>query len=699
MARKTQAQIEFKVVTSEFSSGIKEMNSSIKTMNNELKLNSAQLKNNSDDVNLLQQRQSILQRQYEATSKKVELTEKSLEEAKRLLGENSTEYRNLSNAVLQARTAQQNIQNELEQTADKIEAINQANESTEGGFRGFINNLKNIGTGAKDAEGGFTVLKGTIAEFAGNVLSSAVGKINEFVGSLFSLADETEEFRMNMAKLDGSTSQYGYSTEFTNNKIKELYGYFKDDQVAVNTLTNLQGMGLSQNELANALNAGIAVWTAYGDSIPIEGLTESINESSQVGQVTGSLADALNWAGVSEDDFNKKLEKCNSTKERAQLITDTLNNLYGKSKETYDENTESLRENNEAEMEMLQAKAELGEAMEPVNTAMMQMGATVLQTLTPAIQWLSSGIQSIITWFQGLPAPIQQGIVVFGLIIAVIVALCAVIAPLISVASTLIPVIAGISLPALGVVAAITALIAVGIALWKNWDVIKVKASQIWNAVKSTVTSVVNNMKSTVTNVFNRIKSAVVNTWNSIKSAISNACSNIYNSVNSKFNAVKNKISSVINSAKSIVSNGLNKIKGFFSNCKLSFPKIKLPHFSITGKLSVNPPSVPKFAVKWYREGGIMTKPTLFGAIGNKFLAGGEAGNEAILPLDNFYQYMDSKLSNINLASNIDYERMTESFIAAIRNLKLDMDGKKVADIVDRHSGKQMMLLERGLNI
>ncbi|MDY2735603.1 hypothetical protein, partial [Intestinibacter sp.] len=103
--------------------------------------------------------------------------------------------------------------------------------------------------------------------------------------------------------------------------------------------------------------------------------------------------------------------------------------------------------------------------------------------------------------------------------------------------------------------------------------------------------------------------------------------------------------------------------------------------------------------VKWYREGGIMTKPTVFGAVGNKFLAGGEAGNEAILPLDNFYQYMDSKLSNINLASNIDYEKMTESFVTAIRNLKLDMDGKKVADIVDKHSGKQMMLLERGLNI
>lgn len=135
---------------------------------------------------------------------------------------------------------------------------------------------------------------------------------------------------MNIAKLDGSTSQYGYSTEFTNKKMKELYGYFQDDQVAVNTISNLQGMGLTEKELNNTLSASIAVWTAYGDSIPIEGLTESVNETAQVGKVTGSLADALNWAGISEDDFNKRLEKCNSTKERAQLITDTLMVHMGK---------------------------------------------------------------------------------------------------------------------------------------------------------------------------------------------------------------------------------------------------------------------------------------------------------------------------------------------------------------------------------
>ena len=88
---------------------------------------------------------------------------------------------------------------------------------------------------------------------------------------------------------------------------------------------------------------------------------------------------------------------------------------------------------------------------------------------------------------------------------------------------------------------------------------------------------------------------------------------------------------------------GLSKIKGFFSNCHLSLPKIKLPHFSVKGKLSLNPPSVPKISVSWYKDGGIMTNPTLFGFAGNKAMVGGEAGPEAILPLNNFYKYLDKK--------------------------------------------------------
>lgn len=679
MAKKTQAQIEFKAVTSEFTSGIKEVNSSLKTMQNELKLNSAQLKNNGEDADLLTKRQQVLQRQYDATSQKIELTEKSLEEAKRVLGENSTEYRNLENALLRAKTAQQNIQTEINQTSRRLEDLESSANNTENDIESLSRELNDLGDSANSTEGGFTTLKGAIASFAGNVLSNVTSKIGELVGQLFELNEETKEFRMNMAKLDGASQQYGYSQEFTNQKIKEMYGYFQDDQVAVNAISNLEGLKLSEDELSSALSAGVAVWTAYGDSIPIESLTESINESAQVAKVTGSLADALNWAGISEDDFNLKLEKCNSTKERAQLITDTLNGAYGKSKETYDENTESLRANNEANMELIQKQAELGEAIEPVDTAFTNLKATVLEGITPAILTVSNGISGLVTAFQSLPQPVQTTILAIVAISLAIVGLIGSVGIISSVWGVLTGIfsagiavfagvggaIAAISTPVLIAVAVISSLIAIGITLYKNWDTVKAKASSIWNGIKSVISNVTSSISSTVTSKFNTIKSTATNSWN----------------------AIKNTTSTVWNGIKTTASNGLDWIKNKLFNFKPSWsiPKPKLPKVDIgIGHKTILGASVPypTFSISWHKLGGIFTKPTLFNT--SSGLHGvGEAGAEAVLPLKGFYDYLDRKLSTLNSRSEtIDYDRLTKSVVSGLKEVGIYMDSKPVGRLV-----------------
>jgi phage-related minor tail protein len=679
MAKKTTAQIEFRAVTSEFTSGIKEVNSSLKTMQNELKLNSAQLKNNSEDADLLTQRQQVLQRQYDATSQKIELTQQSLEEAKRVLGENSTEYRNLENALLRAKTAQQNIQTEINQTSRRLEDLESSANNAEDDIESLSRELNDLGDSANSTEGGFTTLKGAIASFAGNVLSNVTSKIGELAGKLFDLNEETKEFRMNMAKLEGASQQYGYSQEFTNEKIKEMYGYFQDDQVAVNTISNLEGLGLSQDELTNTLNAGIAVWTAYGDSIPIEGLTESINESAQVAKVTGSLADALNWAGISEDDFNLKLEKCNSTKERAQLITDTLNGAYGKSKQTYDENTESLRANNEANMELIQAQSELGEAIEPVDTAFTNLKVTVLEGITPAIVTASNGISGLVTAFQSLPQPVQTTILAVAGITLAIVGLIGSVGIISSVWGVLMGVfkigmgvfagvggaIAAISTPVLIAVAVISSLIAIGITLYKNWDTIKAKASSIWNGIKSVISNVTSSISSTVTSKFNTIKSTATNSWN----------------------AIKNTTSTVWNGIKTTASNGLDWIKNKLFNFKPSWsiPKPKLPKVDIgIGHKTILGASVPypTFSISWHKLGGIFKKPTLFNT-GSSIHGVGEAGAEAVLPLNGFYDYLDRKLNTINSTTEtIDYDRLTKSVVSGLKEVGIYMDSKPVGRLV-----------------
>lgn len=191
--------------------------------------------------------------------------------------------------------------------------------------------------------------------------------------------------------------------------------------------------------------------------------------------------------------------------------------------------------------------------------------------------------------------------------------------------------------------------------------------SSIWNTISSKVSSVVNVIKNTVTTVFNAIKSVASSVWNGIKSVISTVVDGIKSKVSSVFNAVKSTVTSVFNGIKStatMVWNGIktaivtpieaakntikgivDKISGFFSGMKLELPHIKLPHFKISGKLSLSPPSVPHLSIDWYKEGGIMTKPTIFGMNGSSLMAGGEAGKEAILPLRGFYNQLEQILS------------------------------------------------------
>ncbi len=206
--------------------------------------------------------------------------------------------------------------------------------------------------------------------------------------------------------------------------------------------------------------------------------------------------------------------------------------------------------------------------------------------------------------------------------------------------------------------------------------------STVFNAIKNTVTNVVNGIKNTVSNVFNAIRSAIekpINTakntissvFNSIKSTISNVINGIKNTVSSVFNSIKSAIEKPINKARETVSNVINKIKSVF-NFSWSLPPLKMPHFSIKGEFSLNPLSVPHLAIDWYRNGGIMTQPTIFGGIGNTLLAGGEAGDEAILPLEPFYQRLSAILDK-------KYEKLKKSQIIRVTAVSM-LDGEVIAE-------------------
>ena len=186
---------------------------------------------------------------------------------------------------------------------------------------------------------------------------------------------------------------------------------------------------------------------------------------------------------------------------------------------------------------------------------------------------------------------------------------------------------------------------AVKITVTTIWNAIKTGTTTAWNAVKTAVTTPINAAKSAVTSAINGIKSTISSVWNSVKSATS-----------STWNAIKTAITTPINAAKTAVGNAISAIRSKF-NFSWSLPHLKLPHPYISGSFSLNPPSVPHFGISWYKNGGIMTKPTAFGAAGDTLLAGGEAGAEAILPLKQFYDrlgdMLDKKLDAIMTGTTV----------------------------------------------
>lgn len=232
---------------------------------------------------------------------------------------------------------------------------------------------------------------------------------------------------------------------------------------------------------------------------------------------------------------------------------------------------------------------------------------------------------------------------------------------------------------------------------WESfWTGIKDFFSNIWNGIKSTVSNIINGIATMISNVINGIKNTVTTVFTAVKSTVTGIFEGIKNTATTIWNRIKTAIVTPIEAARDAVKSIIDKIKGFFSGLKLELPKIKLPHFSITGSFSLSPPSVPKLSIQWYKEGGIMTSPTIFGLNGSSLMAGGEAGAEAILPLKAFYDQLESILT-----SKLNTDTM-EKYLAVIaansgKGIYLD-DGTLVGrllPVIDSGLGKSQKLNAR----
>lgn len=450
----------------------------------------------------------------------------------------------------------------------KLDGVEEVAEDAAGG-------LDDLGDSAGDVGKEFGTADVAIGSFVGNALSNLANKLVETVGNIAALADETREYREDMAKLDTAFTTAGHSTETAQKAYDGFYKILGESDRSVEAVNHLAELTKNEEELAQWSTIAAGVTAKFGDSLPIEGLTEAANETAKVGQVTGPLADALNWAGISEDKFNEQLAKCNSEQERASLITNTLKGEYAAAAEEYNKLTANTQAARDATNNMEQAQAALGAAIEPVTTAWTNMKANALQWFVdvglPALQtgwqWIQDNLPAIAVIVGGLTA----AWLAFG---GAQTLLNAVQTAGIAIQTALNAVMNANSIGL--VILAITALVAGFMILWNNcegfrnfwiglWENIKVAAGAVAEWFKTAWTATLEWFKGAVA----KIKEFFSAAWDGIKNAFNNSIIGAY------FRTIWENIKAVFSVVKAVLtgnwSDAWEGIKAIWGNTKQFF--------------------------------------------------------------------------------------------------------------------------------
>lgn len=289
-----------------------------------------------------------------------------------------------------------------------IKAVTKSAQDEIGKVRGELEELKKSSDKASKGVGGSfsnmaAMCKKFIAAFA----------IKEIVQGLLNLGKAAKQFATEQGKLAAAFESSGGTAQQAAEAYNGLFRFLGDSGKATEAAAHLAKLTTNQQDLAEWTKISQGIFATFGDSLPIEGLTEAANETVRVGQVTGTLADALNWAGVSEDEFNAKLAQTSSLEEREALLRNTLNGLYSEAADIYERNNKAVLDNNESQARLNSAMGAAGMAVIPLLTALNNLGTAFFSALKPAldaiippiatfINWIAKAIQSVLSFFSAL---------------------------------------------------------------------------------------------------------------------------------------------------------------------------------------------------------------------------------------------------------------------------------------------------------
>lgn len=377
----------------EYRSACKGINTSLREIGSEMKLATAEFSDNAESIEALTRKQDILKKSLEEQAKKAKAAEDALKKMREAAIEpTNPAYQKMQTNLNNTRAEMVKIQREIDDTSEKLKKSKVDWESV-GDTVGKVG--KTIGTGVK-------AIGATVA-----TMGAAIGAA---AGAFLGLAESTREARENMGKLETGFTTAGHSAEDAKNTYTELYGILGDDGQATEAAAHLAQLTNNEKELATWTDIATGVYATFGDSLPIENLTEAANETAKTGAITGGLADALNWAGVSEDEFQAKLDACTSEQERQALITETLNGLYSDAADKYREVNGDIIEAQKATASLNNAMAELGAIAEPIVTKLKQLAAELLQQITPFVELIGTGLTGALEGARGATQQFSEGL-------------------------------------------------------------------------------------------------------------------------------------------------------------------------------------------------------------------------------------------------------------------------------------------------
>ena len=480
-------------------------------------------------------------------------------------------------------------------------------------------------------------------------------------GALITAIESTREYRTSMGMLTTAFETAGHSADDAKGTYTDLVAVLGDTGQATEAAQMLANLTDNEKELDEWTHILTGVYSEFGEALPVEGLAEAALHTAKVGEVQSTLADALEWSGRSVDDFNKELAKCSTEQERQELITKTMNELYGEQATKYKEVNKDVIAAEKAQTKLTDAFAQVGAVGEPIMTAIKEKVGDMVLAAVPHIQsfvdkikdlkkWIKDNKDTVDTWVAVI---IGAGVAIgtFLLILNWGEIMTAAANAIKTVRIAILALNTALRANPIGlVVSLIAGLVAAFIYLWNNNEGFRKFWLNMWEKVKSTASTVINAVK----NKFNDLQAG----FNKVKTVFSN----IQKTVSEKMEAVRSKVKGVI-----------DKIKGFFPlSLGKIFSNIKIPKITVSGGKApfgiADKGKLPSFSVKWNAEGGILTRPTIFGVNPSTgtLLGGGEAGNEAILPIDKLQAYVDQSV-------NMRNKDLVEGFEVQISRLILFM--------------------------